>query len=136
MWFSLKENHMQPIEAATLDRKSGGARLSRLPRQPRLAVGLAVGRAVKGSAVPPSFRGNVFRPSAEGQGADTKLSKNLSPLEPLKQKINVMGGLYVHALTGQGIHPGQTGSLLSGAHIAKSAITGCRETRSCIRARL
>jgi hypothetical protein len=60
--------------------------------------------------------------SAEGQGADMKLSKTLSPLEPLKQKINVIDGLYVNALTGQGIHPGQTGSLLSGAHISKGAI--------------
>jgi len=60
--------------------------------------------------------------SAEGQGADMKLSKTLSPLEPLKQKINVIDGLYVSALTGQGIHPGQTGSLLSGAHISKGAI--------------
>ena len=60
--------------------------------------------------------------SAEGQGADMRLSKTLSPLEPIKQKINVIDGLYVHALTGQGIHPGQTGSLLSGAHISKGAI--------------
>src|ERR1700753_197893 len=60
--------------------------------------------------------------SAEGQGADMKLSKTLSPLEPIKQKINVVDGLYVHALTGQGIHPAQTGSLLSGAHISKGAI--------------
>ena len=60
--------------------------------------------------------------SAEGQGADMKLSKTLSPLEPLKQKINVIDGLYVQALTGQGIHPAQTGSLLSGAHISKGAI--------------
>ena len=49
--------------------------------------------------------------SAEGQGADMKLSKTLSPLEPIKQKINVIDGLYVKALTGQGIHPAQTGSL-------------------------
>src|SRR5882672_9724179 len=60
--------------------------------------------------------------SAEGQGAAMKLSKTLSPLEPLKEKINVIDGLYVQALTGQGIHPGQTGSLLSGAHISKGAI--------------
>ena len=43
-----------------------------------------------------------------------KLSKTLEPLEPLKQKINVIDGLFVKALTGQGIHPGQTGSLLVG----------------------
>src|SRR5580700_5409652 len=60
--------------------------------------------------------------SAEGEGADMKLSKTLSPLEPIKEKINVIDGLYVHALTGQGIHPAQTGSLLSGAHISKGAI--------------
>src|ERR1700689_1224469 len=60
--------------------------------------------------------------SAEGQGVDMKLSKTLSPLEPVKQKINVIDGLYVKAATGQGIHPAQTGSLLSGAHISKGAI--------------
>src|SRR6201989_3433104 len=60
--------------------------------------------------------------SADGQGAAMKLSKTLEPLEPLKQKINVIDGLFVKALTGQGIHPGQTGSLLSGAHISKGAI--------------
>ena len=60
--------------------------------------------------------------SAEGTGAAMKLSKTLEPLEPLKQKINVIDGLYVQALTGQGIHPAQTGSLLSGAHISKGAI--------------
>lgn len=60
--------------------------------------------------------------SAAGDGAAMKLSKTLSPLEPLKHKINVIDGLYVKALTGQGIHPGQTGSLLSGAHITKGAV--------------
>ncbi|MBC7926133.1 MAG: DUF1552 domain-containing protein [Bryobacteraceae bacterium] len=60
--------------------------------------------------------------SAEGEGAAMKLSKTLSPLEPLKEKINVIDGLYVKALTGQGIHPGQTGSLLSGARISKGAV--------------
>jgi len=60
--------------------------------------------------------------SAEGQGADMKLSKTLEPLEPLKQKINVIDGLYVKALTNQGIPPAQTGSLLSGEHITKGAL--------------
>ncbi len=60
--------------------------------------------------------------SAEGAGDALKLGKTLSPLEPLKQKINVIDGLYVKELTGQGIHPGQTGSLLSGAHIQRGAI--------------
>jgi hypothetical protein len=60
--------------------------------------------------------------SAEGQGAAMKLSKTLQPLEPLKQKINVIDGLQVKSLIGQGIHPAQTGSLLSGATITKGAI--------------
>ena len=60
--------------------------------------------------------------SAEGEGKSMKLSRTLMPLEPLKEKLNVIDGLYVKALTGQGIHPGQTGSLLSGAKIAKGAV--------------
>jgi Protein of unknown function (DUF1552) len=60
--------------------------------------------------------------AASGEGASMRLSKSLSPLEPLKQKLNVIEGLYVKALTGQGIHPGQTGSLLSGAKIARGAV--------------
>src|SRR5882757_3604949 len=60
--------------------------------------------------------------SAEGSGAAMKLSKTLEPLEPLKRKINVIDGLFNKAATGQGIHPAQTGSLLSGAHISKGAI--------------
>lgn len=60
--------------------------------------------------------------SAEGSGAAMKLSKTLEPLEPLKHKINVIDGLFNKAATGQGIHPAQTGSLLSGARISKGAI--------------
>lgn len=60
--------------------------------------------------------------NAEGNGDSMALSKSLAPLEPLKKKINVIDGLYVKALTSQGIHPGQTGSLLSGAKIAKGAV--------------
>src|SRR5437016_6745456 len=59
---------------------------------------------------------------AEGSGADMKLSKTLSPLEPLKQKINVVHGLFNKRAVGQGIHPAQTGCLLSGATIQKGAI--------------
>ena len=59
---------------------------------------------------------------SEGSGADMKLSKSLSPLEPLKQKINVIDGLFNEMSTGLGIHPPQTGSLLTGAHILKGSI--------------
>src|SRR5580765_5720202 len=59
---------------------------------------------------------------AEGSGADMKLSLSLSPLEPLKHKINVINGLFNKNSTGQGIHPAQTGSLLTGAPIARGAV--------------
>jgi hypothetical protein len=59
---------------------------------------------------------------AQGSGAEMKLSKTLEPLEPLKNKINVIHGLFQKRATGQGIHPAQTGSLLSGAQIHKGAI--------------
>ena len=51
---------------------------------------------------------------SEGSGAEMKLSKSLSPLEPLKGKINVIHGLFNKGAMGLGIHPPQTGSLLTG----------------------
>ena len=60
--------------------------------------------------------------NSQGSGADLKLSKTLEPLDPLKHKVNVIHGLFNKAATGQGIHPAQTGSLLSGAQIQKGAI--------------
>jgi hypothetical protein len=59
---------------------------------------------------------------AEGSGDAMKLSRSLSPLEPLKRKINVINGLFNKNSTGQGIHPAQTGSLLSGAPITKGPV--------------
>jgi hypothetical protein len=59
---------------------------------------------------------------SEGSGAGMTLSKTLAPLEPLKHKVNVIHGLFQKRATGQGIHPAQTGSLLSGAMIQKGAI--------------
>jgi hypothetical protein len=59
---------------------------------------------------------------SEGSGAEMKLSKSLSPLEPLKSKINVIHGLFNKGATGLGIHPPQTGSLLTGATLTKGPI--------------
>lgn len=59
---------------------------------------------------------------SQGSGAEMTLSKSLAPLEPLKHKVNVIHGLFNKPATGQGIHPAQTGSLLSGAQIQKGAI--------------
>src|SRR6185503_1380377 len=60
--------------------------------------------------------------NATGAGADMVLSKTLAPLEPVKTKINVIDGLYVPTLVNEGIHPGQTGSILSGVPITKGAV--------------
>jgi len=60
--------------------------------------------------------------SSEGNGADMKLSKTLEVLSPIKNKINVVHGLFQKRATGMGIHPAQTGCLLSGAQIQKGAI--------------
>jgi hypothetical protein len=59
---------------------------------------------------------------SQGSGASMTLSKTLSSLEPLKQKINIIHGLFHKRATGNGIHPAQTGGLLSGAVIQKGAI--------------
>ena len=59
---------------------------------------------------------------AKGSGAEMKLSKSLQPLEPIKQKINVINGLFNQPAVGMGIHPGQTGNLLSGVPIQRGAI--------------
>jgi hypothetical protein len=59
---------------------------------------------------------------SEGSGQAMKLSETLEPLEPLKHKINVIHGLFHKRAMGNGIHPAQTGCLLSGATIQKGAI--------------
>jgi len=59
---------------------------------------------------------------AKGAGAEMELSKSLEPLEPLKAKINVITGLFNKQATGVGIHPGQTGNILSGAALQKGAV--------------
>jgi hypothetical protein len=59
---------------------------------------------------------------AKGAGPEMELSKSLTPLEPLKGKINVINGLFNKSATGQGIHPAQTGNLLTGVPFAKGAI--------------
>src|SRR3954453_9193033 len=58
---------------------------------------------------------------SKGNGDELKLSKSLEPLEPVKKKVNVINGLYNAPAVGQGIHPGQTGNLLSGVPIQRGA---------------
>jgi hypothetical protein len=52
---------------------------------------------------------------ARGSGGELMLSRSLQPLKPLKNKINVINGLCNRRAVGMGIHPAQTGNLLSGA---------------------
>ncbi len=59
---------------------------------------------------------------AKGQGSEMKFGKSLEPLESLKKKVNVINGLFNKPAVGKGIHPGQTGNLLSGVPIQKGAI--------------
>jgi hypothetical protein len=59
--------------------------------------------------------------SSEGAGAEMKLGKSLAPLEPLKRKINVIHGLFNKHNVGLGVHPPQTGSLLTGAVLGRGA---------------
>jgi hypothetical protein len=58
---------------------------------------------------------------ARGSGSTMELSKSLEPLAPLRAKINVVHGLFNKHATGVGIHPGQTGNILSGAALQKGA---------------
>jgi hypothetical protein len=58
---------------------------------------------------------------ARGAGADMELGKCLEPMAPLKTKMNFVTGLFNKNATGVGIHPGQTGNILSGAALQKGA---------------
>ncbi len=94
-----------------------------------LPAGSAAGDAAAAAAYPKRFAVlfmgtgvNENYWSAEGEGDAMKLSKTLAPFEPIKKKINVINGLFDKPTTGQGIHPAQTGGLLSGAKITKGAI--------------
>ncbi len=59
---------------------------------------------------------------AKGAGAEMELSQSLEPLAPIKTKLNVISGLFNKHATGVGIHPGQTGNILSGAALQRGAV--------------
>lgn len=86
------------------------------------------GKAAAGGVIPKRFAAlfmangiNANHWWAKGSGADMQLGKSLEPMEKLKGKMNFITGLFNKAATGVGIHPGQTGNLLSGAHLQKGA---------------
>jgi Protein of unknown function (DUF1552) len=71
------------------------------------------------------FMGNGISPPhwwARGSGADMELSRSLEPLTALRPKLNVVSGLFNRHATGVGIHPGQTGNILSGAALQRGAV--------------
>jgi hypothetical protein len=71
------------------------------------------------------FMGNGISPNnwwAKGAGPDMELSKSLQPLAGLRSRLNVVSGLFNKHATGVGIHPGQTGNILSGAALQKGAV--------------
>jgi hypothetical protein len=71
------------------------------------------------------FMGNGISPNhwwAKGAGEKMELSKCLEPLAPFKSKLNVITGLFNKNATHVGIHPGQTGNILSGAALQKGAV--------------
>ncbi|HTD77712.1 MAG TPA: DUF1552 domain-containing protein, partial [Chloroflexota bacterium] len=71
------------------------------------------------------FMGNGISPPhwwARGSGADMELSRSLEPLEPFRTKLNVVSGLFNRNATGVGIHPGQTGNILSGAALQRGPV--------------
>ena len=71
------------------------------------------------------FMGNGISPKnwwAKGAGAEMELSKSLEPLSSLRSRLNVITGLFNKNATGVGIHPGQTGNILSGAALQKGAV--------------
>ncbi len=58
---------------------------------------------------------------AKGSGASMELGRCLEPLSPLRPKLNLISGLFNKHALGVGIHPGQTGNILSGAALKKGA---------------
>jgi len=89
-----------------------------------------VARGAEAAAAPPKrfaalFMGNGISPrnwGAAGAGAAMELNKSLQPLAPFRTKLNVISGLFNKSATGVGIHPGQTGNVLSGASLQKGAV--------------
>jgi hypothetical protein len=69
------------------------------------------------------FAGNGFHSKewwAKGEGTRMELGKVLEPLQPYREKLLFLRGLYNQEALIGGIHSCQTGNLLTGAHLAPS----------------
>src|SRR6516164_4342851 len=101
-----------------------------LPWLESLPVWGTGGSAGGAASAPPKrfaalFMGNGISPPnwwAKGSGPDMLLSKSLEPLSAFRPRLNVVSGLFNKQATGVGIHPGQTGNILSGAALQKGAV--------------
>ena len=51
-----------------------------------------------------------------------ELGRTLEPLAPFRKKLNVINGVFNKPAVGVGIHPGQTGNILSGMPLMKGAV--------------
>jgi len=58
---------------------------------------------------------------AKGEGGEMELGPSLEPMTPHRSKMNIVNGLFNQSAVGVGIHPGQTGNILSGASLKKGA---------------
>ncbi len=69
------------------------------------------------------FVGNRVSPKNWGaKSARMEVNKSLEPLKPFRTHLNVMSGLFNKSATDAGIHPGETGNILSGAAHQKGAV--------------
>ena len=71
------------------------------------------------------FQGNGINSKhwwAKGSGETMEFGRTLEPLAPLRKKLNVINGLFNKPAVGVGIHPGQTGNILSGMPLMKGAV--------------
>ena len=121
------KNHAQGISRRTLLQGAGVAMA--LPWLESLPVWGAEGATTGAPALPRRvaalFMGNGISPDhwwAKGAGAEMELGKSLEPLSPFKSRLNLISGLFNKQATGVGIHPGQTGNILSGAALQKGAV--------------
>jgi len=93
--------------------------------QPRAARGAAANNYPKRLAVlfmGNGINGNHWWAKQASAGAQMQLGKSLGPMEPLKAKMNFIHGLYNKPSTDVGIHPGQTGGILSGVRLQKGSV--------------
>lgn len=96
-----------PVLAAEPDAPAASAAANAFPRR--------LGIVFMGCGVHPE------RWWAKSTADGMELSACLQPLAPLAAKLNVIEGLFNKHALGVGIHPGQTGNILSGAALRKGA---------------